>query len=236
MRVVILLTGRAGSKSVVGKNIYPVLGKPLAWYAMYAAKQSKLASEIWVTSDCPEIQRVATNEGIFVIDRPKSLAKDDSELPDAIEHALDTIGRNLDVLVTMHCNCCVHRPGLVDDCIEHLLGNPEADSCVTGYVDNSVHPYRTKRISKEGLLQPWLDVPEGTSNNRQALEQCFILDGAVRALRFSECFPAKGQKPFTYLGNSILPMINHSVGDVHSLLDIKISELALTEMGWSSAK
>ena len=38
---VILLTGRGGSKSVPGKNVYPVLGRPLAFYPMTAAKRAR---------------------------------------------------------------------------------------------------------------------------------------------------------------------------------------------------
>lgn len=232
MHVAILLTGRAGSKSVTKKNVYPVLGRPLAWYAMSAAKESNIASEVWISTDCPDLLSLAKAEGINTIVRPQHLAEDNSELPDAIEHALQVMGNNVDILVTMHCNCCVHRPGLVDECIEKCLGTQDADSCVSGYIDKSVHPFRTKMISTEGYLEPWLQVPDGTSNNRQSLPSCFILDGAVRAMKVSRCFPPNGQKPFTYLGNKIIPLENGAVGDVHSLVDIKISEIALKELGW----
>lgn len=232
---IVLLTGRAGSKSVLRKNLYPVLGRPLAYYPMYAAKQSSLSDAIYVSTDCLDIQQLARKMEIQVIDRPKCLSQDNSELVDAINHAVSIIGEDLNYLITMHCNCAAHRSGLVDEAIKLLDSQPEADSCVTGYIDRSVHPFRTKRVLEDGSLLPWDSIPEGTSTNRQNLEPCFVLDGAVRVLRYKNCFPPQGQPPFTYLGNKIIHLENESGGDIHSMQDIASSEHLLRSMGWETA-
>jgi hypothetical protein len=149
---------------------------------------------------------------------------------------MSVIGEGVRYLVTMHCNCGVHREGLVDECITLMDQRPEADSSVTGFIEQSVHPYRTKRVDAEGYLHPWLDMPEGTPANRQALASpCFVLDGAVRVLRVERCFPACGQRPFTYLGRRILHVLNHSGGDVHSLDDISRVERFLRRAGFTEA-
>lgn len=236
IRNVILLTGRAGSKSVLGKNVYPVLGRPLAYYPMNAAKKSQRVDDIYVSTDCKGIAQVAAEMEIGVINRPKAMSEDDSELISAIEHAIAHIGGDINYLITMHCNCGVHREGIVDEAIQVLDDNPEIDSCVSGYVDHSVHPYRTKRIEQDGTLSPWLDIPEGTTTNRQGLAPCFILDGAVRVMRYKTCFPPRGQKPFTYLGTKIKHLENSLGGDVHSLKDIATTEFLLKEMGWTSPR
>jgi len=233
---IILLTGRAGSKSVPGKNIALILGRPLAYYPMHAAKQSSYTDAIYVSTDCLKIQRLAREMGIQVINRPEHLSRDNSELIDAITHAVDAIGEDINYLITMHCNCGVHRPGLVDEAIQKLNKNPEADSCVTGYIDRSVHPIRTKQINEDGYLSPWDAIPDGTSTNRQNLAPCFVLDGAVRVMRYANCFPPNGQPPFTYLGNKILYLENTSGGDVHSLQDIASTEFLLRALGWDNAQ
>ena len=229
---IILLTGRAGSKSVKGKNVYPILGRPLAYYPINAAKQSALVDDIYVSTDCEDIQAIARDEGIHVIDRPKFLSQDKSELVEAINHAVEVIGEDINYLITMHCNCGVHRPNLVDDAIEKLNRNPDADSCVSGHIDFSIHPFRTKRVASDGFLETWLDIPENTSTNRQNLEPCFILDGAVRVMRYDRCFPPDGQPPFTYLGKKIQYIENVSGGDVHCMEDIFLTEHLLKTMGW----
>lgn len=234
MKNVVLLTGRAGSKSVKNKNVYPILGRPLCFYPIYNALEASKIDEIYVSTDCDKIKKVAGNMGIRVIDRPDELAEDTSELIDAITHALSEIGQDIKYLITMHCNCAVHRPGIIDECIARMDADPDADSCVTGFIDKSIHPFRTKKIGISGYLSSWLDVPDHTSTNRQNLEPCFVLDGAVRVLRVGRCFPPTGQPPFTYLGNKILYVENMAGGDVHSTADIAKSEFLLAEMGWKS--
>lgn len=229
-KTVVLLTGRAGSKSVVGKNIYPVLGRPLAWYPMQAAKEAELVDEIFISTDSQELKSLAQSCDINFIERPSELAQDKSELVDAILHALEQIGK-VEYLVTMHCNCGVHRQGLVDECIRLLQSDSSADSVVTGYVDHSVHPFRTRKKMPDGTLEPWMEIPEGASSNRQSLEPCFILDGAVRVMRVQSCFPPSGVAPFGYLGKRLLSLENDQVGDVHSLDDIKLTEDRLTQLG-----
>lgn len=202
---------------------------------MMAAKQARLLDAIFVSTDSEDIKQVASSQGIQVIDRPPALSRDDSELVDAILHAMQVIGREIELLVTMHCNCAVHRPGLVDQCIEKLLGDPEADSCVSGTTMRSVHPFRTRRVAPDGTLHPWLDAPAQTSSNRQSLEGCFVLDGAARVMRVARCFPPHGKPPFGYLGNRILAVENASGGDVHGLDDIVVAEYQLRQLGWEPA-
>ncbi len=232
MKNIILLTGRAGSKSVLKKNVYRILGRPLAFYPFFAAQQSQLVDDIYISTDCPDLKSLACDMGIKVIDRPDEISQDKSELVEAIHHAVQKIGEEINYLITMHCNCGVHQPSLVDRAIKLMDENSTADSCVTGYIDYSIHPYRTKMINADGSLSPWLDIPEGTSTNRQNLDPCFILDGAVRVMRYNRCFPPCGQPPFTYLGNKIIYLENSSGGDVHSLQDIAVTEFLLKELGW----
>lgn len=212
-----------------------MLGRPLVFYPIMAAKQAKLLDAIYLSTDSEEIKEVARGLGVQVIDRPAQLSQDNSELVDAILHAMKVIGRPIEILVTMHCNCAVHRPGLVDECIEKLESDPEADSCVSGITARSVHPFRTRRVAPDGTLHPWMDAPPQTSSNRQALEGCFVLDGGARAMRVARCFPPHGKPPFGYLGNRILSVENTSGGDVHDVDDIILAEYHLRQMGWDSA-
>ena len=165
-QTVIVLTGRAGSKSISGKNMYPVLGRPLAFYPMHAARQAKLVDAVYVTTDCPKISALACELGVSVIERPPAMAEDNSEVVDALIHAMDQIGGRIRYLITVHCNSPVHRRGLVDECIAQMNATAEADSCVTGYIDYSAHPFRTKKIAEGGFLETWLPVPAGTPINR----------------------------------------------------------------------
>ena len=54
-----LIPARAGSKGLKNKNILKINGKPLIEYTINAAKNSKLISEIYVTSDCKKVNKIS---------------------------------------------------------------------------------------------------------------------------------------------------------------------------------
>jgi len=230
---VALLMGRGGSKSIIGKNVWPIMGRPLTAYPMLAAKNAAKIDRVMVTTDCPEIQRVAREYGVEVIERPESISGDQAEMADGILHALEVIGEPVEYLVTMHCNSAIHREGLLDACISRLEADPEADSCVSGVIEKSVHPIRTRKLTAEGKLEPWLPIPAGTSANRQKLDPCICLDGAARVMRVAACFPLIGDPPYPYLGQKVLFEDNPGGRDVHDQDDIILIQRQLREMGWS---
>uniref|UniRef100_UPI003C6D7856 cytidylyltransferase domain-containing protein n=1 Tax=Helicobacter pullorum TaxID=35818 RepID=UPI003C6D7856 len=49
--VLAIIPARGGSKGIVGKNIYPLNGKPLIFYTIEAIQQSFINAEIIVTTD-----------------------------------------------------------------------------------------------------------------------------------------------------------------------------------------
>lgn len=227
----VLLTGRGGSESIKDKNLHPVLGRPLAFYPMWAARHATGVDRCFLTTDSEPLADLASSLGISVIERPPELAGSTSELVDAIRHALPRMG-SPDILITMHCNVAYHRHGVVDECMARLHDDPAASACVTGYVDRALHPIRTRRIDEHGRLQPWLDTPPGASSNRQALDACFILDGAARAIRLEDGLPSDGPPPFAYLGSKVIPVVNGRGGDVHGLEDVALAEWLLRRDGW----
>ncbi len=91
---------------------------------------------------------------------------------------------------------------------------------------------RTKQSINDSRLAAWLEVPDHTSSNRHLLNKCFVLDGAVRALRVAKCFPPSGSPPFSYLGKHILYIDNGQGSDIHSREDIILAEYHLRNLGW----
>ena len=50
-----IIPARGGSKRLPDKNILPFCGKPLIYYSIIAAKESKFIDEVAVTSDSKKI-------------------------------------------------------------------------------------------------------------------------------------------------------------------------------------
>ena len=239
MKNIALLCGRGGSVSVRDKNLYPVLGRPMMLYPILAAQSARRLDGIYLSTDSERMKHVGREHGLQIIDRPGELATATAQHVDTLVHALDWLAaKDVDVrfLVVVMCNCAIYPEGLIDACIERLEVDPKADSCVTGYVENDHHPYRVKRRRDDGYLGPWMNLDDITvSTNRQDLPPCHILDHSLWVLRVAACFPPRGQKPWTFMGNNILFMNNPGSCDIHSEEDILYTEKYLRDQGWTEA-
>lgn len=91
MRILYLITARAGSKGLPGKNVKLLGNKPLISYSIdFAVRNLKAEDEICISTDDLNVIKIANNLGIYVpFVRPEELASDTATSYDVIMHALD---------------------------------------------------------------------------------------------------------------------------------------------------
>lgn len=93
MNILITICARGGSKGIPGKNIKPLLGKPLIGYTIEVAQQFQLKhgnTDIALSTDSEEIRRVAGTCGLESnYRRPDFLANDTVGKIDAIRDIVD---------------------------------------------------------------------------------------------------------------------------------------------------
>ena len=89
MRTVAIIPARGGSKRLKGKNIYPLLGKPLLVYTIDALQACDFVDEIFVSSDDEDILEVGRQAGATVLKRPAELADDKTPKIVAIRQAVE---------------------------------------------------------------------------------------------------------------------------------------------------
>ena len=87
-RVIALIPARGGSKRIRRKNARHLQGIPLLAYTIISAQQSGIFSGVYVSTEDPEIERIALIYGADVIRRPEALAADDSPDIAWVTHAL----------------------------------------------------------------------------------------------------------------------------------------------------
>jgi len=88
-----IIPARGGSKRFPRKNIIPFGGRPLiAWSVACALRFPQVRCV--VSTDDHEIAAAAQDAGAAVVDRPKSLAQDDSGMTGVIRHALKVCERD----------------------------------------------------------------------------------------------------------------------------------------------
>ncbi len=86
--IVCLIPARAGSRRVVGKNTRSLNGAPLLAYAIAAAQEAGIFSEILVSTNSTEAAAIAGSFGVTPISRPDEFAQDHSPDIEWVNHAM----------------------------------------------------------------------------------------------------------------------------------------------------
>lgn len=98
--IVIVIPAKGQSSRLQGKNMAPVNGRPMLAYTIDSAKESTLASAIYVSTDSDEIASYATSLGVGVIRREESLGGD-VPIIEVYRHAVASIpdGDQVEIVV-----------------------------------------------------------------------------------------------------------------------------------------
>ena len=235
--VVALLTGRGGN-TLRDKNVIPILGKPLLYYPAVAAHESKLIDDYYVSSDDEKIIKAAEEVGYKPIKRPESISGPQAQHEDALRHALDFMDKSIgrpDVLVVLLANTVTVKTEWIDDCIKQILEDDSITAVAPVYEDSDHHPFRAKRINKDGFFEPFFDFSnKHISTNRQDLDPSYFFCHTFWVLRANNFDNTEGQQPWKFMGHKIKPYImKEKTFDVHEIEDIYHSEKWLKENGFA---
>ena len=158
-----VLIGRMGSTGFPGKNTIEIEGKPMAAWPLDAAMSSSLIDLSFVSTDDPEIKRIATDRGVQIIDRPKRLADDQALGEDVFAHAhsrivelLGAAGTSVELYVLLMANAVTISTEQIDAAINVMRNRSDVDSAVSVSRYNMFSPLRARRIDEDGLLRPFV--------------------------------------------------------------------------------
>lgn len=193
MEILGIIGARGGSKSIPGKNIQMIAGKPLIAWTINEARKSKLLTRVIVSTDDEEIARVAREWGMEVpFLRPKELAEDLSTDVEFLLQALDWLKTNEnyepEIVVRLPPTSPLRKAESIDQGIQKLLDTPEADA-VRPIIEAPKHPYKFWKISTNGeWLEPFLsreftgfDEPQNLP--RQLFPKVYMHTGAMDVVR-----------------------------------------------------
>ncbi len=180
-KILAIIPARGGSKGLPGKNIRMLCGKPLIAWSIEQARDCTGIDTVIVSTDDPEIARVAASFGAEVpFLRPDELASDTSSSIDVILHAIDFMaktGSSFDLVVLLEPTSPLRDVSDISGAIKHLLGTPDCQSVVGVSQVESVHPAFLYQLHK-GLLKPYLGV-QPTNLRRQDIEELYFLEGSI---------------------------------------------------------
>lgn len=242
-----ILIGRKGSTGFPGKNTYPVLGRALSEYPLLAAKHSRYVERVFVSTDDPDIVRIAEGHGADIIERPPELATKEALGEDAYRHAHGVIedicakeGRELELLVLLMCNAANILAETIDGGVEALRADPELDSAVTVSRYNMWSPLRARRIGSDGLLHPFVPFeafgdPATLNCDRDSQGDAWFADMGVSVIRpYWLEHLEEGMLPQKWMGRNIHPLTQWGGGDIDYEWQMPGLEFWLRRHGFSA--
>lgn len=179
-RIIAVVPARGGSKTVPGKNIRSLGGKPLLAWSIAVAKAVPEIDRVIVSTDDESIGSVALAWGAEYYRRPAKLATDHALVIDTLRHllsVLDDEGERAGVLVLLEPTCPFRTADDVRLSIVELIG--EGHDSVATFKVAELNPHRAWRL-EDGRPIPFLPGADPWQP-RQKLPPAYQLNGAVYA-------------------------------------------------------
>ena len=178
-KVLGIIPARGGSKGVKRKNIRLVAGRPLIYWSIKSAIDSKVLDFYCVNTDDVEIAEVASSSGSEVIMRPAELAEDKTPMLPVLQFVCaqaEAKHGKFDTIVLLQPTAPMREGKDIHEAVEAFHSNRNARSLVSVYQVDDCHPSRMYRI-KNGSLDKIYEEPAGSL--RQDLEPIFHRNGAL---------------------------------------------------------
>lgn len=227
MTIAALMLGRGGSIDFPGKNLRPVLGRPLMAYPLLAAKSSRYVNRLYVSTDSEDIMAVGRSCGAEIIVRPPELCTREALGDEAFTHGYRIIreqlamqGQTLEMMVLLFANAASITGSLIDQGIEKLRADQALDSAVTVSRYNMWSPLRARKVGADGCLHPFVPFeafgdPSTLNCDRDSQGDVYFADMGVSVVR-PRCLEhmSEGLLPQRWMGRRIAPIFSEAGCDV----------------------
>ena len=179
--VLALVPARGGSKGIPGKNVRPLAGHTLLYYAAQAAAASGVVDRVVLSTDSADVAAEGRRAGLEVpFMRPAALGQDDTPMLPVVEHAVNELtdrGWEPEIVVLLQPTSPLRTGAHVRDAVQ-ALRTTGADSVVTVVeLPRHLSPDYVMKIA-DGRLVPFL--AEGARiTRRQDTRPAFVRDGTA---------------------------------------------------------
>ena len=226
-KILAIIPARGGSKGLPGKNIRPLLGKPLIGYAIDSIRQSKYDIDIVISTDSKEIEQIGLNYGVETIKRPAILATDRALVKDAIQYTIKTLsdlGRQYEVMILIEPTSPMREGTDIDLCLDKYFSSEDAD-CIATFSEMDPPVTRTWKIEGD-IPSPFI---EGSNpfSPRQEQTLGYYMNGLVYVFRLSTLINNFTETLF--VGKQLAIITNKLVVDIDNIDDFNIAELLLSQ-------
>jgi CMP-N-acetylneuraminic acid synthetase len=190
-----VVTARAGSKGLPGKNLKVLAGKPLLAYTVDAARTSGVLDRVILSTEDEQIAEVGRELGCDVpFMRPRDLAQDDTPHLPVIQHAVrwmqERASYTPDAVMILQPTSPLRSAEDVRAAVD-VLERSRADSVVSvSEVPPHTHPMRVLRVDDSGAAVLFVtgEPVRHRINRRQDLPAAWVMNGAIYLCRTGVLF------------------------------------------------
>ncbi|WP_418357300.1 cytidylyltransferase domain-containing protein [Shewanella basaltis] len=219
---------RGGSKGLPGKNIKPLLGKPLLQYSIETAIASCLIERVFVSTDDIQIADVARNCGAIVIERPAELANDTSPEWLSWRHAIKWVISHygdFDGFISLPATSPLRSVGDVDAAINQRIKD-QADICISVTSAARSPFFNMVKKTEKGLVE-LVNKPNCEVARRQDAPEVF--DITTVAYATTPTFVLEHYGIFSSGKVTTIEVPKERAVDIDDIYDFKLAEVILKE-------
>ena len=226
MKTMGFVFARGGSKGVPGKNVREVGGLSLLTRAVNVAFSMQEIDQVFVSTDCKNIAKIAEQSGAIVINRPKNLATDASpewlSWQHAINWVMDQFGE-FDRFVSLPATSPLRTAKDVRDCLDALTDC--VDVVVTMTPSQRSPWFNMVRECKDGTIARIIDSSAVT--RRQDVPSSF--DMATVAYVSRPSFILKASRIWDGVIKGVVVPQSRAL-DIDTEFDLLVADLLLTNV------
>lgn len=193
--ILAIILARKSSKRLPNKNIKKFAGKPLIYWTIKAAKESKYIDRIIVSTDSNKIATISRKFGGEVpFKRPKKVSQNNTTSEEAQLHTLNWIKKNekkqYDYFIYLQPTSPLRNAIHIDEAFEKIIKNKSAQALVSVKRFNK-NPLWLKTVNNDEYLKNYIK----KDKNIKSGTNVYLPNGAIYILKTKEFLVHKSNYP-----------------------------------------
>lgn len=236
--IVALIAGQEEDRKFLGRNTFPLLGRPMMSYPILAAQHASQVDRIFLTTDSLAIKRVAEGMGVTTLLRTPQASGPSVRLTDVIIEATTQVSKAIgeipEAIVLLLCNAPTVTSGLIDHGVEILRKDSSLEAVISVSMHNEFHSAHALRMAGGGVLRPYA----ADGERFKKIEDAYFPDALFWIFR-PHVVPVVGNAhevpdwSIDCARHRVFPLVHEGYGDVDYAWQVPAVEEWLRRQGFS---
>ena len=145
-----VIPARGGSKGIKKKNLINFNGKPLIYWTVEHARESKNIDDFFISSEDDEILSYAKKLGVKTHERSRKLSSDSSTTLDLLINLNSNPEFKSDNYVILQPTSPLRQKKIIDKCVDEFI-DKKYDCLATGFICKNYEWGKTKNTGRQKL-------------------------------------------------------------------------------------